>query len=51
MQWGVFGRVLTHYYFGVKLETVWDVVTHEIPELLAQLAVIIPSVEVDENRS
>lgn len=32
-----FRDVVAHHYFGVKLETVWDVVQNEIPLLLTEL--------------
>ncbi len=36
-----FRDVLIHHYFGVRLETVWDVVQNEIPALLVQLETIL----------
>lgn len=32
-----FRDILAHHYFGVKLETVWDVVENEIPPLISVL--------------
>ncbi len=32
-----FRDVLAHHYFGIRLETVWDVVENEIPVLLPEL--------------
>ena len=32
-----FRDVLAHHYFGVRLETVWDIVENEIPLLLTEL--------------
>ena len=32
-----FRDVLAHHYFGIRLETVWDVVKNEIPVLLPEL--------------
>lgn len=36
-----FRDVLAHHYFGVRLETVWDIVETEIPLLLKELQVAI----------
>jgi uncharacterized protein with HEPN domain len=32
--------ILIHQYFGVDIESTWDVVTKDIPELKAKIAVI-----------
>lgn len=32
-----FRDVLSHYYFGIRIETIWDIVIHEVPDLLDQL--------------
>ena len=32
-----FRDVLAHHYFGIRLETVWDVVENELPTLLPEL--------------
>ncbi len=36
-------NVLIHHYFGVRLETVWDVVESELPELRAAVTRILDS--------
>jgi uncharacterized protein with HEPN domain len=36
-----FRNVLSHEYFGVNVEVVWDIVQHKLPELKIQLDKII----------
>ena len=36
-----FRDVLAHHYFGIRLETIWDVVENEIPVLLPELQSVI----------
>lgn len=38
-----FRDVLIHQYDDVNLETVWDIVTNELPKLFAQVERILPS--------
>lgn len=38
-----FRDVLIHQYDDVNLETVWDIVTNELPELLSQVERVLPS--------
>ena len=38
---GRFRDLLSHHYFGVRLETVWDVVERELPALLIHLDAVL----------
>ncbi|MCI0333054.1 MAG: DUF86 domain-containing protein [Planctomycetes bacterium] len=38
-----FRDILIHQYDDVNLETVWDIVTNELPEFFAQVERILPS--------
>jgi uncharacterized protein with HEPN domain len=38
-----FRDVLIHQYDDVNLETVWDIVTYELPELFRQIEPLLPS--------
>jgi len=36
-----FRDIVTHHYFGVSDEIVWDIVENEIPALLEQVGVMV----------
>ena len=36
-----FRDVLAHHYFGINLETIWDVVENELPTLITELNIAI----------
>ena len=40
-----FRDVLAHQYFGIRLETVWDVVKNELPALLPELQDVLDQTE------
>lgn len=40
-----FRDVIAHHYFGINLETVWDIVENELPELLSELDSVITDEE------
>jgi uncharacterized protein with HEPN domain len=41
-QYAGFRDVLIHQYDDVNLETVWDIATNELPELRAQIELLLP---------
>ena len=40
-----FRDVIAHHYFGINLETVWDIVENELPTLLSGLDTVIADEE------
>ena len=40
-----FRDVLAHHYFGIDLETVWDIIENELPALLSELDTAIKNEE------
>ncbi|CAN5851259.1 DUF86 domain-containing protein [soil metagenome] len=43
-----FRDVIAHHYFGINLETVWDIVENELPNLLSELDTVIADEETKE---
>ena len=43
-----FRDVIAHHYFGINLETVWDIVENELPALLSELEIVIADEETKE---
>jgi len=43
-----FRDVVTHAYFGIDDDIVWDVIQHQTPELLRQVSIILEA-KSDEN--
>ena len=40
-----FRDVIAHHYFGINLETVWDIIKNELPTLLSRLDKVIADEE------